>query len=84
MTCTCHSSSPFLWQQNPRPSIFAEDPFFKAKQSAKTASQIATDVVARKRKDNINHGTIYGLAKEREHAIIRSKLMHIYSKAGVK
>lgn len=84
MTCTCHPSSPFLWQQNPRPSIFAEDPFFKAKQSAKTASQIATDVVARKRKDNINHGTIYGLAKEREHAIIRSKLMHIYSKAGVK
>lgn len=84
MTCTCHPLSPFLWQQNPRPSIFAEDPFFKAKQSAKTASQIATDVVARKRKDNINHGTIYGLAKEREHAIIRSKLMHIYSKAGVK
>lgn len=84
MTCTCHSSSPFLWQQNPRPSIFADDLFFKAKQSAKTASQIATDVVARKRKDNINHCTIYGLAKEREDAIIRSKLMHIYSKAGVK
>lgn len=84
MTCTCHPSSPFLWQQNPRPSIFADDPVFKAKQSAKTGSQLATEVVERKRKTNIHHGTIYGLAKEREHAIIRSKLMHIYSKAGVK
>lgn len=84
MTCTCHPSSPFLWQQNPRPSIFVDDPLFKAKQSAKTGSQLATEVVERKRKTNIHHGTIYGLAKEREHAIIRSKLMHIYSKAGVK
>jgi hypothetical protein len=84
MTCTCHPSSPFLWQQNPRPSIFADDPLFKAKQSAKTGSQLATEVVERKRKTNIHHGTIYGLAKEREDAIIRSKLMHIYSKAGVK
>lgn len=84
MTCTCTRHSPFLWQQNPRPSIFADDPYFKAKQSAKTASQLATDVVARKRLENINHGTIYGLAKEREDAIIRSRLMHIYSKAGVK
>lgn len=84
MTCTCHPSSPFLWAQHPRPSIFADDPLFKAKQSAKTGSQLATEVVERKRKTNIHHGTIYGLAKEREHAIIRSKLMHIYSKAGVK
>ena len=82
MTCTCHPLSPFLWQQDPRPSIFAEDPFFKAKQSAKTGSQLATEVVDRKRKDN--YGTIYGSACEREQAIIRSKLMNIYSKAGVK
>ena len=82
MTCICHSSSPFHWQQNPRPSIFAEDPFFKAKQSVKTGSQLATEVVDRKRKDN--YGTIYGSACEREQAIIRSKLMNIYSKAGVK
>lgn len=84
MTCTCHPSSPFHWQQNPRPSIFADDPVFKAKQSAKTGSQLATEVVERKRKDNVNYGTIYGSAREREDAIIRSKLMHIYSKAGTK
>ena len=84
MTCTCNQHSPFLWQQNPRPSIFAADPAFKAKQSAKTASQIATDVVTRKRLENINHGTIYGSTREREDAVIRSKLMNIFSKAGTK
>ena len=84
MTCTCHPLSPFLWAQHPRPSIFADDPVFKAKQSAKTGSQLATEVVERKRKDNVNYGTIYGSAREREDAIIRSKLMHIYSKAGTK
>ena len=84
MTCTCNQHSPFLWAQHPRPSIFADDISFKAKQSAKTASQIATEVVARKRKDNIHHGTVYGLQKEREDAVIRSRLMHIYSKEGVK
>lgn len=84
MTCTCHSSSPFHWAQHPRPSIFAEDPYFKAKQSAKTGSQLASEVVARKRIENVNYGTIYGSAREREEAVIRSKLMHIYSKAGVK
>lgn len=84
MTCTCHPSSPFLWQQNPQPSIFANDSAFKTKQSAKTASQIATDVVARKRLENINHGTLYGLTKDREEAMIRAKYFHMYSKAGVK
>jgi hypothetical protein len=82
MTCTCHPSSPFLWQQHPRPSIFLDDPFYKAKLSAKTGSQLASEVVDRKRKDN--HGTIYGNANDRENAIIRSKLMNIYSKAGTK
>lgn len=84
MTCTCTEHSPFLWAQHPRPSMFADDPFFKAKQSAKTGSQLASEVVARKRVENVNYGTIYGSAREREDAVIRSRLMNIYSKAGVK
>jgi hypothetical protein len=84
MTCTCTEHSPFLWAQHPRPSIFVEDLFFKAKQSTKTGSQLASEVVARKRIENVNYGTIYGSAREREEAVIRSKLMNIYSKAGVK
>lgn len=29
--CKCHPDSPFLWRNNPRPSIFAQDPYFRAK-----------------------------------------------------
>ena len=68
MTCTCYPSSPFHWQQDPRPSIFADDPSFKAKISGKTASQISTEVVKRKRDQGIEVGTIYGLNKERDEA----------------
>jgi hypothetical protein len=31
MTCKCHPDSPFLWRQNPRPSIFATDVAFRPK-----------------------------------------------------
>jgi hypothetical protein len=29
--CKCHADSPFLWANNPRPSMFANDIAFKAK-----------------------------------------------------
>jgi hypothetical protein len=29
--CKCHPDSPFLWKQNPRPSIFLQDQAFRAK-----------------------------------------------------
>lgn len=29
--CKCHPNSPFHWAHNPRPSIFAADPMFRAK-----------------------------------------------------
>ena len=84
MTCTCHPLSPFLWQQDPRPSIFAEDSTFKAKISGKTASQISTEVVKRKRDQGIEVGTIYGLNKERDEALLHAKRFHMFSKAGTK
>ena len=31
LKCNCHPDSPFHWKQNPRPSIFAQDIFFRAK-----------------------------------------------------
>lgn len=31
MKCKCHPDSPFLWRNNPRPSIFLRDPLFRAK-----------------------------------------------------
>jgi hypothetical protein len=84
MTCNCHPLSPFLWQQHPRPSIFADDVLFKAKQSGKTASQISTEVVKRKRDEGIEVGTIYGLNKERDEALLHARSFHVFSKAGTK
>jgi hypothetical protein len=84
MTCNCHPLSPFHWQQHPRPSIFAEDSTFKAKLSGKTASQISTEVVRRKRDEGIEVGTIYGLNKERDEALLHAKRFHVFSKAGTK
>jgi hypothetical protein len=31
MTCKCHPASPFLWRNDPRPSIFAQDIYFRPK-----------------------------------------------------
>jgi len=30
-TCNCHPDSPFHWAHNKRPSIFMQDPVFRAK-----------------------------------------------------
>jgi len=84
MTCTCHPFSPFLWQQHPRPSIFIDDSAFRATMSGKTASQISTEVVKRKRDEGTDMGTIYGLNKERDEALLHAKRFHVFSKAGTK
>jgi hypothetical protein len=73
-----------LWKQNPRPSIFANDPLFKGTQSGKTASQISTDVVKRKRDEGVQMGTIYGLNKDRDQALLHARSFHVFSKAGTK
>jgi hypothetical protein len=85
MTCNCPPNSPFHWKENPRPSIFANDPVFKAKgANALSAGHIMTEVVKKKRKEDQNHGTIYGLIKDREEAMLKAKRFHMYSKAGTK
>lgn len=85
MSCKCSNLSPFLWNKNRTPSIFADDPLFKSKNGTSlTAGQIMSEVVKRKRKENENHGTIYGLIKDREEAMLKAKRFHVYSKAGIK
>lgn len=84
MTCTCHPTSPFLWQQHPRPSMFADDPLFKNKSTGKTASQLSTEVVQRKRDSGVDVGTIYGLNKDRDDAMLKAKRFHMFSRGGAK
>lgn len=33
MKCNCHPYSPFHWKRDPRPSIFAEDSYFRPKKA---------------------------------------------------
>ena len=78
-------ADPFRWREHSTPSIFANDPAFMAKGvDSLSTSQIMTEVVKKKRKENKNHGTIYGLSKDREEAILKSKRFHVYSRAGDK
>jgi hypothetical protein len=85
MKCTCPEHSPFRWAERTTPSIFANDPMFKAKgDDLLSTGHIMTEVVKRKRKANVNHGTIYGLNKDREEAITKAKRFHVYSRAGTK
>ena len=68
--------SPFLWAEDPRPSIFATDPAFKAKAgTGLTTGQIMSNVVKRKRNEGVEAGTIYGLSHDRDEALIKAKLM---------
>lgn len=76
MTCTCTQHSPFHWQDNPRPSIFANDPAFKAKAgTGLTTGQIMSNVVRRKRDEGVEAGTIYGLSIQRDEALVKAKIM---------
>jgi len=85
MTCKCNSDSPFLWNVNRRPSSFANDPMYKAKaDSGKSGGQLMTDVVKKKREESINHGTVYGLNKDRDAALLHAKLFQIFTKGPTK
>jgi hypothetical protein len=43
-----------------------------------------TDVVKKKREDNVNYGSIYGLNNDREAALLRTKLFNIFAKTPPK
>lgn len=85
MTCKCASDNPFLWNTNRRQSSFVNDPLYTARlSSGKTTGQIMTDVVKKKREENVNYGSVYGLNNDREAAMLRAKLFNIFAKTPPK
>jgi hypothetical protein len=42
MKCKCHPDSPFHWKHDPRPSIFANDIYFRPK-NAKTYDNLSKE-----------------------------------------
>ena len=78
MTCKCHPQSPFLWRNNPRPSIFAQDPNFRGTSSMMSQNQ--TNIVERKREEGVDISHLPGISKTQR--VINIKQFAIYSKAG--
>ena len=71
MKCKCHPDSPFLWRQNPRPSMFQSDPVFRASKTGQTLSQASTAQVEKAREDGKMAGFLRGISKNREEEILR-------------
>jgi hypothetical protein len=86
MTCKCHPYSPFLWRNNPQPSIFMADHTYRAKGKSKlSGSEIASVFVEGQRKMGKTPGTIYNLGlatKKKEEAMLAFKQFGVYSRAG--
>ncbi len=78
-------NSPFNWYLRTKPSIFAEDPYFRPKGLEKrTSSQIMTDYVEKKRAEGVEPGSIVGLGKitkEKEERLLAYKQFGTYAKA---
>ena len=78
--------NPFNWRMRNAPSIFAKDPYFRAKgPEGKTTSQIMTDFVEKQRAKGIEPGSINGLgkpSKEKERQLLAYKQFGVYSKAS--
>ena len=76
--CKCHSDSPFVWRNVPRPSMFAKDPHFKGTNAM--LSQNQTNVVEKKREEGIDISNLPGISKFER--VINVKQFMVYSKAG--
>jgi len=81
-----NSKSPFNWRDDPRPSIFANDPNFRAKgPDGKTTSQIMTDYVERQRAKGIEPGSLNNLGKHnqaKEQQLLAYRHFGVYAKAA--
>lgn len=77
-------NNPFLWAKHPRPSIFLQDPYFRAKSDGRTDSQRATDTVEARRMNGDDPGKLYGigaLTDEKEKRLLAYKQFGTYSRA---
>lgn len=77
--CGCMSDSPFMWMHDPRPSVFASDPYFK--NNGQAGSVASTKRVEEARAKGEPAGYMYGISKNREAEILRIRNFNIYSLA---
>jgi hypothetical protein len=76
--------SPFNWRLDPRPSIFATDPSFRAGKNGKSISETQTEHMNKRRDEGEAVGYVYGLGKESKEKVDRMlayKQFGVYSRA---
>ena len=82
MKCTCSEHSPFLWYKSPRPSIFAQNSYFKPRgDTGKTTGQLATDSVENRRAKGEEVGYMKGMSRKWEEEILSYRVFGVYSRA---
>ncbi len=72
--------SPFNWKLYPRPSIFVNDPSFRAGKNGKSVSEAQTDNLNKRREEGENVGYLHGVSKKAEQ-MLAYKQFGIYSRA---
>lgn len=68
--CGCSTPSPFVWYLEERPSIFARDPYFMTRGTAKVA------------KPEHDEPPLKPTAEDRMMAVLRLRTFHVYNRAG--
>lgn len=79
--CKCPTDSPFHWEHNKNPTVFARDINFRASGSGKTHSQISTEHVEQARQDGTMAGFLRGISRNREEEILRIRTFQTFSLA---
>lgn len=57
-------NNPFNWRLRTEPSIFYNDPMFRARKDGKSNAEVQSAAVARYRAEGSNNGTIYNLGRK--------------------
>lgn len=80
--CNCAPESPFCWHRQRRPSIFFEDPHFRAVGAGKKSkSQRATERNERDVREGRINSTILGISRNRDAELLRLRDYTVYSRA---
>lgn len=80
--CQCHPDSPFHWKDNPQPSMFFNDQFFRASKTGQSVSQASTAQVEKARAEGTMAGFLRGVSKNREEEILRIRNFTTFSLAA--
>lgn len=79
MKCKCPPNSPFHWQEDKSPTVFARDKYFTPGGAASAYG--ATQRVEEARSKGEAMGTIKGISRDREAEVLRMRIFSTFTRA---